>query len=167
VIDRLITDATLCIKIKILERSQIAEPFFSEESKRLQNLEGSRFGIQVRIVVVVLELLNMPFFFFVFVLTGSSKIVPAVVPLWRACAFLQKSSARVGKLPFHGTPFWISGTPFSRRIVVSSSHRIGSFIFLMRSRCHGISSLISTRGRGGIVEFQVCVLLEEGPVSKN
>ena len=81
-IDRLITDATVCIKISILGRSQIAEPFFIEELKMLQNLEGSKFGIQVRIVVVVLELLNMPFFFFffVFVLTGSSKIVPALVP---------------------------------------------------------------------------------------
>ena len=133
--------ATLCIKVMIL-------------------------GFQVRIVVVGLELLNMPFFF-VFVLTGSSKIEPAFVPLWRARAFLQKSSARVVKPKFCGTPSWISGTPFSRRIVVSSSHRIGSFIFFISSRCHGISSLISTRVRGGIVGTQVCVLLEEGPVSKN
>jgi len=134
--------ATLCIKVMIL-------------------------GFQVRVVVVVLELLNKPLFFFVFVLTGSSKIVPAFVPLWRARAFLQKSSARVGKPPFHVTPFWISGTPFSLRIVVSSSHRIGSFIFLISSRCHGISSLISTQGRRGIAGSQVCVLLEEGPTSKN
>jgi hypothetical protein len=82
-------------------------------------------------------------------LTGSSKIVLAFVPLWRARAFLQKSSARVVKPKFCGSPSWISGTPFSRRIVVSSSHRIGSFIFLISSRCHGISSLISTRVRGG------------------